>query len=37
MSLRLLMITEINKDNGYNEISFAGFGGKIVSVKDTKD
>lgn len=35
-SLGLLMITDINKDNGYNEISFAGFGGKVVSVKDRK-
>lgn len=34
------MITDINKHNGYNEISSASFGaysgGKIVSVKDRK-
>lgn len=36
MSLGLLMITNINNDNGYNEISFAGFSGKVVSVKNRK-
>lgn len=30
------MITNINNDNGYNEISFAGFSGKVVSVKNRK-